>query len=244
MKIVLSIRILAAIYCLLHAAFSHADLKGTLTLTTDNIDRWFSKSNHGPAVQANLDYQFANGMFLGSSVSTLHYVNAEQSSSAQVEMIPYLGWSFKLNELWRLDTQWSRYVYDGSIFGRHQVDYDEYYVLLHFKDRLSARLSISDDYYGLGNYALDYEITGRYPLMNALELSAGVGYSQTTAVLGSDYAYWNIGLTYYYRIFALDLRYRDALETNIDSSLAGTMHTHYDPPLINTAFVFSLSIGF
>lgn len=243
MKIDLSIQTLGVIFLLFHHSISHADLHGTLTLTTDNIGRWFSKSDHGPAIQANIDYQHHSGLFLGGSVSTIHYVTPEQSSTAQVEAIPYIGWTYKFTEQWRLDTQWSRYLFNGSLFNQ-QTDYDEFYLFLHYKDMFTGRVSASPDYYALGNYALDYELTGRYSITDSLEFSAGFGYAQTNAVLGSDYPYWNAGLSYYYKFIALDLRYRDATETNLNSAVAERMHERYNPPLISATCVFSVSMGF
>jgi hypothetical protein len=36
----------------------------------------------------------------------------------------------------------------------------------------------------------------------------------------------------------------DATETSIDRAVVGKMHEKYDPTLINTAIVFSISMGF
>jgi len=81
-------------------------------------------------------------------------------------------------------------------------------------------------------------------LTDTLELSASFGYSQTKAVLGSDYPYWNAGFTYYYKFVSLDFRYMDATETSIDQVVVEKKHHLYDPPLIDATFVFSISVGF
>lgn len=91
---------------------------------------------------------------------------------------------------------------------------------------------------------MDYELTGRYSFRDNLEFSASFGYSQTSAALGSDYPYWNTGITYFYKFVAFDLRYMDASEVNIDDAVVEKMHERYDPTLINTAVVFSISMGF
>ena len=96
----------------------------------------------------------------------------------------------------------------------------------------------------LGDYALDYELTGRYSLTDYLELSAGFGFSQTKAVLGSNYPYWNAGFTCYYKFVSLDFRYRGATETSVDHAVEEQKHELYNPPMINASFVFSLSIGY
>ncbi|GAB6142164.1 hypothetical protein JCM14076_28930 [Methylosoma difficile] len=232
----------AALFCT-YCSLSLAEPHATVTLTTDNVSRWFSKTNHNVALQANVDYQHASGLFLGSSVSNIDYEHKKNDQSAHVEIIPYLGWNVNLNEQWRANAQISRYLYDGEVFG-HNADYNEYYLFLHYKDVFSGRISYIDDFYQLGNYALDMELTGKYPLSDHFELSTSFGYSHTKTVLGSDYPYWNAGITYFYNIFAIDLRYMDASETNIEQNLAEKMHEKYDPPLLNSNIVLSVSVGF
>ena len=230
----------------LHPCTSLAEFHATLTATTNNVTRWFSKSDNNFALLANIDYEHSSGLYLGSSASNIDFENETneiESGAAHVEIIPYLGWSFNLSNAWRLDTQWSRYLYDGNVFG-HPADYNEFYLFLHYQDMFSGRISFAENYYGLGDYAIDYELTGRYPLTDYLELSASFGYSQTKAVLGSDYPYWNAGFTYYYKFVSLDFRYMDAAETSIDQAVVDTKHDFYNPPLIDATFVFSISAGF
>lgn len=223
---------------------SLAEFHATLTATTNNVERWFSKNNNHFAAQANIDYQHTSGWYVGSSASNIDYVsNNLENKAAQVEITPYLGWSSNLSNAWRLDTQWTRYLFDGNVFGR-PADYNEFYLFLHYQDVFSGRISVAEDYYNLGNYAIDYQLTGRYPWTDSLELSASFGYSQTKAALGSDYPYWNAGLTYYYKFVSLDLRYMDATETSIDPVVAEQKHELYNPPLIDATVVFSISVGY
>ncbi len=223
---------------------SYAEFHGTLTGTTNNAVRWYTKSDNHPAVLANIDYEHSSGVYIGSSVSTIDFESKESDSdAAHIEIIPYLGWSHSLSNTWRVDAQWTRYLYDGNVFG-HPADYNEFYLFVHYQDMLSGRISFAEDYYDLGDYALDYELTGRYSLTDYLELSAGFGFSQTKAVLGSNYPYWNAGVTCYYKFVSLDFRYRGATETSVDHAVEEQKHERYNPPMINASFVFSLSIGY
>ena len=227
-----------------HPCPSRAEFHATLTGTTNNVGRWFTKSDNNPALLANMDYEHSSGLYLGSSVSNIDFkANDNENDVAHVEIIPYLGWSFSLSNMWRLDAQWSRYLYDGHVFG-HPADYNEFYLFLHYQDMFSGRMSFAENYYNLGSYAIDYELTGRYPLTDYLELSASFGYGQTKAALGSDYPYWNAGFTYYYKFVSLDFRYMDAAETSIDQAVSEKKHESYNPPLIDSTFVFSISIGY
>ena len=221
-------------------AVFHADL----TAMTNNIERWFTKSANHFALKATIDYEHSSGLYLGSSASNIDYeFKGTQGQAANFEIIPYLGYSYSFLNDWRIDAQWSRYLYDGNVFG-HPADYNEYYLFLHYQDFISGRISFADNYYNLRSYAIDYQLTGRYPVTDYLEFSASYGYSQTKAVLGSDYPYWNVGGTYFYKFISLDFRYMDATETSIDQSVAEIKHELYDPPLIGPTFLFSVSVGY
>lgn len=229
---------------IIHSAASRADFHGTLTATNNNADRWFSKSDNEGALIANLDYEHASGLYLGTSVSNVEFeFNEVEHQAAHVEVTPYLGWSFALPEQWRMDIQWTGYLYDGHVFG-HNADYHEFYLFWHYRDYFTGRFAVANDYYGLGEYALDYALTGRYPITDALQFSATFGYSQTIEAVGSDYPYWNIGLTYAYKFMSMSLRYMDAAETNIDPVTEPIKHERYDPPVLDAACVFSISAGF
>lgn len=242
-KIMLSPRAFCLVFLVFYPALSCAELHGTLTMTTNNAFRWFSKTHNSVALQANVDYQHKSGWYLGSSVSNIDFDTQDHPNSAQVEIIPYLGWSFKLSDQWRLDTQWSSYLYTGKLFG-HQANYNEFYLFLHYKDLFTGRISFAYDFYGLDHYVIDYELTGRYPVTDSVQFSASFGYSQSRAALGADYPYWNMGFTYFYKFVALDLRYMDGTETFIDYAAEKKLHKLYNPSLLNTAIIFSISMGF
>ena len=124
----------------LHPCTSVAEFHATLTGTTNNVSRWYTKSDNHPAVLANIDYEHSSGVYLGGSVSTIDFESKESDSdAAHVEIIPYLGWSYSLSTAWRLDAQWTRYIYDGNVFG-HPSDYNEFYLFLHYQDMFSGRI--------------------------------------------------------------------------------------------------------
>lgn len=220
-----------------------AEVRATLTAMSNYISRGYSKSDGKFSYLANIDYQHQSGLYLGSSAIYVDFGDSEFDDAARVEITPYLGWSFSLSDHWRLDGQWTRYLYDGTIFGL-ESDYNEFYLFLHYKDLLSAAVSVSEDYYQRGHAAANYELTGRYPVTDFLEFSSGAGYSLTKQVLDFDYLYWNAGLTFFYRFISLDFRYVDALHTSSSPIHAPTDPLDYYPDIINPSFVFSVSIGF
>jgi uncharacterized protein (TIGR02001 family) len=156
----------------------------------------------------------------------------------RAEIAPYLGWSFKVAEDWRLDTQYSRYFYAGKVYN-YSADYNEFYLMLHYKDMLSAQVAYVDDFYGTGGDANNYELTGRYPITGFLEFSSTFGYAQVRPLL-ADYPYWNVGLTGTYKCIALDLRYHDATEIYYEPEETSVDH----PETLSATVVFSISVGF
>lgn len=228
--------------------FVKAEVHGTLTGTTDYIWRMYSKSNSKPAIQGNLDYQHASGFFIGASASSFSAGPSDQEEdvnfpdSAQVEITPYLGWSYNFAESWRIDLQYARYIYDNNIYAI-EADYNEFYIFLHYKDLLSFQTSYIDDYYGLGKDSFFYEATGRYPLNDYFEISSNFGYAQTKGALDADYTYWNAGLTARYKFVALDLRYHDAREIIYLDEFGGNISPDH-PNTVKATVVFTISLGF
>jgi uncharacterized protein (TIGR02001 family) len=154
-----------------------------------------------------------------------------------------LGWSRSLSDDWRLDLRYTRYLYDANIFGK-KSDFNEYYLFIHYRDLLSANISFSEDYYNRGKSAQSYELTGRYPLTDYLQISSGVGYSKTKKTLEHDYLYWNAGLIFSYKFASLDFRYVDAAETANNQGNSSGNRFAYVPEVLKSYFVFTISIGF
>jgi len=236
------LRFLTAAILLLHFQHAGADVHATVTAMSENIGKGFSKSAGDFSGQVNLDYQHDSGFYLGANTA---YVNFGDSNSdaAHVEITPYAGWTFKLSDDWRLDGQWSRYLYDGKIFGLPS-DYNDMSLFVHFRDVLSASVSFSEDYYQRGHAAANYELTGRYPVTDFLELSSGVGYTQAKQALEYDYLYWNAGVSGFYKFVTLDLRYVHAVDTANNANSRVDNHSDYYPPPIDPTFLFSISAGF
>jgi uncharacterized protein (TIGR02001 family) len=228
--------------------FAYAEIHGTVTGTTNYVWRMYSKNNGEPAIQGNLDYQHSSGIYLGASASNFNLGKSEQDEeltfpgSAQVEVSPYIGWSYKFADDWRMDLQYSRYIYDGTIY-TFSGDYNEFYFFLHYKDYVSVQASYIDNYYGQGGDAYFYELTGRYPLTDYLEFSSTFGYARLKDALEADYPYWNVGFTGRYKFLALDLRYHDAREIYyLDANGQAAITDH--PETLVATVVLSLSVGF
>lgn len=239
---------LCAVVLLFQSGFALAEIHGTITGTTNYISRMYSKSAGNPAIQGNLDYQHSSGIYVGTSASSFDIGRNEQEedliypNASRVEVTPYVGWSYQFADDWRMDLQYSRYIYDNLIFS-HSGDYNEYYLFLHYKSYLSAQFSYSDSFYGLKGDAFFYELTGRYPITDFLEFSSTFGYARNKDIQDADYPYWNAGLTGRYKFIALDLRYYDAREIYYLDELGENISPDH-PETLKATVVFSISVGF
>jgi hypothetical protein len=140
-------------------------------------------------------------------------------------------------------------------------DYNDYSLMLHYRDLLSARFSYADDFYGRGDEAVDVELSGRYPIMERLELSLGVGYNELNSVMATGSAvssqadvpstvhqtiYWNVGLTWFVDRFTFDIRYLDAAHHHSSPHVEEGEELEEDSelPYIDDNFVLTVSASF
>ncbi len=237
---------MALILCLSGSAY--AEIHATLSGTTNYIYRMYTKSNGDPALQGNFDYSHSSGFYSGISISSFNIGPSELDlkkvfpNSAQAEFVPYIGWNFEFADDWRFAVQYSRYLYDDKIYSL-DGDYNEFYAFLHYKDLITAQVSFSEEFYGLPNYALFYELTARYPITDYLEISGTGGYAYTRELFMCDFPYWNVGLTGHYKFVSLDLRYHDS--TEVMGYPEDDSHPMPDyPETIKAAVVFTISFGF
>lgn len=220
----------------------HADdLSALVMFATNYFYRGYSKSGNDPTVRGNADYEFRFGdsrVYLGSWLSRIDFEDGHYPDAADVEIYPYVGVNLKLAEDWHLDTAVSRYLFVGKLFGRYS-DYNEYSMSLHYRDLLSVRADLADDLYHRNHAGMNFEMSGRYPVTAALQLSAALGYFGGKPAVEYDTLYWNVGLTAFLKYAAADIRYVDyahsAPTRNPDAVVV---------PGLDARVVFSLSVGF
>ena len=231
---------------LLNLAYSvncYAELSGGLTGTTDYIWRGYSKSDGKPAAQANIDYYFKSGAYLGAFASTVNFADHGFENRSTLEFRPYLGFSYKLSDDWRFNVAWTRYIYDGKIFDQ-VVDYNEFYLHSHFRDLLTANINFSENSYQQNHMSFNSELTGRYPITDSIEISSTVGYNNQKKVLGYDYLYWTSGLTVHFsRNIGIDVRYYGGIHA---SSKKEELYPQwgFHPHVVDNRVVFSITVGF
>jgi uncharacterized protein (TIGR02001 family) len=71
-----------------------------LIFSTNYVFRGYSKSDGHPVGRANLDYEHSSGFYLGTWVSSVDFGDDGFDDKANVEMTPYIGWSFPISDDW------------------------------------------------------------------------------------------------------------------------------------------------
>jgi uncharacterized protein (TIGR02001 family) len=216
----------------------------TASVASDYAYRGYSKSNNSLTAKASVDYSHRSGWFVGGWAQRVDFGDSGYPNRSNVEFYPYAGYGFGLGNGLRGEVSVARYVFDGDIFGEYS-DYNEYSAALHVSDWLSMRLNFSNDGYHRGGSILNGEVSGHYPLTADLAASAGVGYNSVNVSIAESTLYWNIGVTWYFKYLALDIRYVDTADIPAHAGLPPTSYTYtHTLPDLKQNFMGTLSVGF
>jgi len=227
---------------------ANADWHGELSFRSDYVYRGYSKSQGHPVVQGLIDYQGDSGWFGGLGLSQVSFENPPKANQSEVEIRPYVGWALPLATDWSAELSVSGYIYTGKIFNQ-DANYAELGATLHYKDWLSGKISIAPNAYQRHAAVPNYELNFRRDLLDTLQFSAGLGYSQSGALLGQDYFYWNLGVSWFLTSYlTLDARYVDVhINDHPDPELLDILvlpdNDFYLPPLKNK-YLLSITLGF
>jgi len=219
-----------------------AEWHGELRFTSNYVYRGYSKSQGNPVAQGLIDYQHNSGWFGGLGLSQVTIDNPSNLDHAEVESKPYAGWVLPLSANWRAELTASGYLYNGKVFGQ-DADYAELGATLNYKDWLSGKISVAPNAYQRHTTVSSYELNYRRDILDTLQFSAGLGYTQSWALIDQDYFYWNLGASWFLTSYlTLDARYVDAYLNDYDES---EFHVNdFDPSPLGNKYLLSITLGF
>lgn len=184
-----------------------ADFTGYGVLTTDYVFRSVSYSDGHPAVQAGADVALEPGLYFGVWGSSVDLDFGSTQRDLQVNY--YLGYERDLRGGFRIGANAVAYTFPGTE-GVIDYDFEEYSVVASHDDRVWLEYSYSPDLFHSGRHTHNVDLYAEWPMPANLTLGAGAGYYDVSALSGSGYGYWQLGLTRNFRAVAVDLRYHDA----------------------------------
>lgn len=199
--------LLIAIFAISSQNTSAAEFGGYVALTTDYVKRGVTQSDEQPALQLGAEMNFRNGFFLGAWASTIDIENGP-SRQRDLEIDYYFGYAFDATDSWRLTASAIAYNYPGQT-GNVNYDYEELLLEGNFKDRVWLGFAYSPDLYNSGYSATNIELYTEWPIGGIWAIGGGLGQYDASNLTGSDYHYWQMGVTASLRWANVDLRYHD-----------------------------------
>jgi uncharacterized protein (TIGR02001 family) len=215
------------------AASAEGTITGNINLTSDYVFRGVSLSDNGPAVQGGFDYS-----------TDMFYAGVWASNVVEgVEIDLYGGFTPSTGPVdWDLGV--IGYFYPGADDDGAEFDYAE--LLAGASTSLTEQVTLggavywAPENYGDTGEAIYLEVNGEFAVSDALAFSAAFGNQSIEEPAGpgteDDYNTWNLGGTYAFHGFSIDLRYHD---TDIDAGTNIENYT-YGPNSYDAAYVITI----
>jgi uncharacterized protein (TIGR02001 family) len=190
-----------------------ATLGGDLTAATDYIFRGISQNDGNAAAQFELHAGSNDGYFVGVWGTTLDSRYRRADYEAEI----YVGKRFDLSSAWSASLNAVDYLYVQRR-GTRANDYQELSASITYLDSVTLSVAGSPNTvrysqgYRLGRQAAyDADLTGQWPLIGSLYVTAGAGYyyltGPSTGPAAAGYAYGNAGLAVEWQAWRLDVGY-------------------------------------
>lgn len=209
----------ASAVTLLTSAAMAGDLSisGYADVTSDYRFRGISQNDRNPTPEASVNWNGPEGLYAGTWWAQTDWIGAPNSTPSY-EADFYAG---KHNDLDGTDLNIEAYYYSypdysrrlGKLFigtGKRASFYETLAQLSHTFDALTltATGAWSPQWSLGGGNAYYLEGTASYAVADWLSLSGNIGH-QWVQLAPSDYTHWDLGGTFTYENWALDLRYVD-----------------------------------
>ena len=183
---------------------------GKVALYTEYEYRGISQTSEKPALQLNLDYAHASGLYVGTFLSNIKWLKdtAEVNgfcTSANVEWDIYGGYKFEVVKDVTLDVGYLRYEYPRSGEFHPKPNTDEIYAGVSYGPAtVKYSYSIHDTFGVPDSKGSDYlELSVNYPMTEKITLNGVLGHqrykgSQIHGFHNGDLSYtvWKLGATY------------------------------------------------
>ena len=186
-------------------------LQGEVSVTSDYIFRGYSRSDGDPALQAGLRYRHRSGFFVGGWASTVRFA-FDDGEQRRAEVRGFIGYARSVGQSWSWNALVVRYEFPDS--GRIDTSYTEGQVSAQYRELVSTTIAYTSSYLGRDRSGLFGEITGGYPLLFGLDLTAGIGYAELDSSRASHY-YGHVDLGRAFGPVSVNLGFYDSDATPI-----------------------------
>ena len=186
---------------LLAASVAHAEVSGTLTLTSDYLFRGISHTDEKPALQGGLEWAHDSGVYAGAWGSSISWLSdSDPDISSQLELDAYLGIRGDFGDSgvgW--DVGAVHYWYPGSYpAGFNKADTTELYAGLSWSV-LGAKYSYAvTDLFGIpdSDGSSNLDVTVGWEFVPGWSFNGAVGKQWVAGTAGTaTYAFWSAGVS-------------------------------------------------
>jgi uncharacterized protein (TIGR02001 family) len=219
---------LAAIVLTMSAAAVHADVTGTVTLTSDYDFRGFTQTKQDPAIQGSVDYTHSSGFYAGAWGSNVDFGNC---CDENVELDVYAGWRGGSTVAWDLGAIY--YTYPGA----DSINYPEIYAGATWKV-ITGKIWYSWDFGNTNKSAEYYQLDANIPLPANFTIGLHSGYSDGDYWGSDNYFDWSAGVSYALGHFNLNLKWVDGSDYKPGNDV------HDDVLSTDARAIFSVSTTF
>lgn len=193
---------LATLLCLgtLSAGAAHAEVSGSITLTSDYLFRGISQTDEQPALQGGVEWAHDSGFYVGTWGSSISWLSdSDPDISSQIELDGYVGFRGDFGDSgFGYDVGAVHYWYPGSYpAGFNKADTTELYVGVSWHI-LSAKYAYAiTDLFGIpdsdGSRNLDLAVGWEFT--PGWTLNGAVGKQWVAGSAGTaTYAFWSAGV--------------------------------------------------
>jgi uncharacterized protein (TIGR02001 family) len=200
------------------AADASGPFSGGVALTSDYRFRGVSQSDRNPAVQGWAQYDHASGAFANLWLSTIDF-NDETSYDSSVEVDLTAGYNFKLGENTGASVKAVYYWYADADTPPGAPDYDYWEFAVgathdYGKVSVKAELAYSPEFFAETGDAWALSGGASVPITDSflfftggLTASANLGHQWID--VGTDYLFYDLGVSTSWKNISLDLRWVD-----------------------------------
>ena len=193
---------LATLLCagLLSAGAAHAEVSGSITLTSDYLFRGVTQTNEKPALQGGITYTTESGFYVGGWGSSISWLSdSDPAVSSQVELDGFIGYAGKFGDSdVGFDVGANYYWYPGDYpTGYNSPNTLELYAGVTWKIFSAKYYHATTDLFGVPDSkgSGDLDLSANWEFTPGWTLNAGGGKQWIRHNSGADYTYWKLGVT-------------------------------------------------
>lgn len=189
---------------------------GAVALTSDYVFRGYSQSDEHPAFQPGLNWDSGKGLHLNVWASNIDF---NDGGDADLEADFTAGFAGTVDKF-SYDVGAIYYAYPGTA-KKANYNYWEAYSTFGYDTgsaKLNGSLFYSPDFFGGIDDAWALQGGFSAPVAEGFVFDAQLGRQMLKKTKGTDYTYWNAGLTYSFPVADVGIRYHD---TNVADKACG-----------------------